>query len=276
LLPMIHYVIKNGDTTFYQWVSGTAPKNIETNLLDRDQAEIESDNQQIDFGAIDQSGIVDFGDAPIIDFDADLVDEGIAVEASGLEMSVSEEPQLISRDGVARGDDALSIFEHKRTQHRIMDDLLELDAFLCVRLRESSNTQPAAMLMSNALTSRALDRPPDTLAEMRQRVQHIIRQLNDPKFKHLYKIRAAPKYLNRLVEQLSAKQTQSGRHERLADVMRQKQTESAAAAVQLRERLQNLIVRTKELQKQIEEDISAKYNRKVNIMGEIKTILSSA
>ncbi|KAJ8307195.1 hypothetical protein KUTeg_015279, partial [Tegillarca granosa] len=148
-------------------------------------------------------------------------------------------------DGVARGEDALSILDNPKTRNLFIDDLMELEAFLTQRLAEvqkrTDNDIISTSQFQNAPTSVQVDA--GTLKSMIKKVKDIADQFTTVKMQHLI-------YVDRLKEKM--KQTLN-----LADKMlfyekdmvsRRKQ--SVEEQKELEPKLDLVVLRTKEMQKQ--------------------------
>lgn len=304
-VPVLKYVQKNGNTTTYEWRTGTKPDKIDETavVIDvSDEKDVTDNLDAIDWGDIGSSGdnlaesAIDFGED--IDFDiGDITIETTGVgeggdnqdsanlsmvehsgEDNGIDWSdtvIVEKHKPDSGEGVAKGEDALSILDNPKTRNLFIDDLMELEAFLTQRLAEVQKSTDGDIISTsqfqNAPTSVQIDTA--TLKSMIKKVRDISDQFTTVKMQHLMLIRNSPRYVDRLKETM--KQTLN-----LADKMifyekdmvnRHKQ--SVEEQKELEPKLDIVVLRTKEMQKQMESEISKKYkNRPVNIMGEINLI----
>ncbi|OWF41135.1 CDK5 regulatory subunit-associated protein 3-like [Mizuhopecten yessoensis] len=297
-VTMLKYVQNSGDTTTYEWRTGTKPEKVEEtpiliDLGDEQDQHDATENIDWDIGA-DVEADIDFGEE--IDFDI----SEITVEQGGTETedqnpsNQSLEPDSDSNgidwsdtvlvehpskggteEGVAKGVDALTILDNPVTRTKFMDDLMELEAFLTQRICEMDGNRDLDIISTsqfqNAPSSVQVDK--NKVVTMASKVKDILSQLTSVKMHHLLLIRNSPRYVDRLRDSL--KQTLS-----LADKMVfyekemiVKKKEVLEEQRQMEPKLDVIIKRTKEMQSQMEGEISIKYkDRPVNIMGEINMI----
>nr|SVE85551.1 EOG090X07S9 [Daphnia pulicaria] len=280
-LPVLQYIIENGNTTVYEWRYGEPPLRIEepSVLVAEPEAPTTTDDA-IDFGdaAIDlgsddvelETGDIDWGQIDMlpdaheatIDFstteDAEL---GIVVQEAGVE------------GGVARDIEALTVLDYHKTRNMFIDDLVELEAFLKQRLMEIQATSKESKGFSFTQTHSSTEKSPQQLEEMLSQVLSTIDAINRPKLKNLALIRESPRYVDRVANSLQ-------QHLRLADkmeanrmILAERRRSAAAEQVGLQPTLKKLIERTKELQADLEKNISKKYNnRPVHITGGVTSL----
>uniref|UniRef100_A0A3B3ZJ45 Uncharacterized protein n=1 Tax=Periophthalmus magnuspinnatus TaxID=409849 RepID=A0A3B3ZJ45_9GOBI len=129
VLPMLTFVQKRGNTTFYEWRMGKVPKAVERPVVE------EATLETIDWG--------DFGTSS----DTQGLNHGIQVE-EGIDWGISLESgdadpsgiewgdtticcvcHVTGPDGVARGEDALSILENPLSRNQFIDELMEVKMF---------------------------------------------------------------------------------------------------------------------------------------------------
>ncbi|XP_060074936.1 CDK5 regulatory subunit-associated protein 3-like [Ylistrum balloti] len=297
-LPMLRYIQERGDTTTYEWRTGTKPEKVEEkafliNLEDEQDQTEAVENIDWDIGA-DMEADIDFGDDINFDISEITVEQGgtetenqdqntVSVEqdsdSNGIDWSdtvLVEHPNKDESEvGVAKGPDALSVLDNPTTRTQFMDDLMELEAFLTQRICEMEGSSDSDIVS----TSQFQNGPSSVQVEqskvitMASKVKDIFDQLTSVKMHHLLLIRNSPRYVERLKDSL--KQTLS-----LADKMVfyekemiVKKKEVLEEQRQLEPKLDVIIQKTKEMQRQMEGEISSKYkNRPVNIMGEINMI----
>ncbi|KHJ77448.1 hypothetical protein OESDEN_22932 [Oesophagostomum dentatum] len=114
------------------------------------------------------------------------------------------------------------------------------------------------------------------LTEWISKINSILSQLTDQQKIHLFRIRSSPQFVEKLVEEIEAKRGLEGRYKKMATLMVEKQKEAQEQTAKAGQELQSVITSTKQLQKQIEEEISKKYDgRRVNIMGGITAALAN-
>lgn len=296
-LTMLKYVQSHGDTTTYEWKTGTKPeKVVEAAILinlDDEQDQVGSaENIDWDIGA-DMEADIDFGDDINFDISEITIEQGGTEtddqnqdkpvepdsDSNGIDWSdtvLVEHPNKDgSEEGVAKGEEALTLLDNPVTRAKFIDDLLELEAFLTQQTfeREASGHSDivSTSQFQNAPSSIQIEQ--SKIMSMASKVKDILGQLTSVKMHHLLLIRNSPRYVDRLKDSL--KQTLS-----LADKMVfyekemvVKKKEIMEEQRQLEPKLNVIVQRTKEMQKQMEGEISVKYkNRPVNIMGEINMI----
>ncbi|XP_026727222.1 CDK5RAP3-like protein [Trichoplusia ni] len=287
VLPLLQYVVDNGNTTVYEWSYGEPPLSVEPDpvhieLDDEDQGAGDQidfgDSNEIDFGAIDAPAAeIDFGDGDAggeidwgnidvaspenIDISADLAQ--VSLEESGI---VVEDAGVCG--GVARGKDALTLMDNPHTRNQIIDQLVELESFLKMRLYEtntSGDSHSFSLLQQLPAESTA------ALSGMLAAVQVAAAKLTAPEINHLHNVKHSPRYVDVLTGQLQQKLSLCGKLSRLAARAGEAGAAAGARAAQARPVLARVLHTTRELQGQIEADISKKYKgRPVNIIGGVK------
>lgn len=291
-VPMVKYVIDKGNTTTYEWIYGEAPLSIvETALnvnLDDDEEENKASSeidfgveqeQEIDFGQLNEGGEIDFGaegdidwgniesadgTAEEIDFNISLEESGIVVEAAGID------------GGIATGNEALTILDNPSSRNEFIDQLLELEAFLKLRLYEyqgdSRNNLLSMSQMQQASPILQLATA-DSTRSMLDHVQILLTEILDSRVQHLHNIKHSPRYVDLLAATLRQKLTVAEKMVALQKLVSQRRDEARNQASALLPTLKVIIQRTKELQAEIELDISKKYkNRIVHLTGGVNTL----
>ncbi|XP_077286406.1 CDK5 regulatory subunit-associated protein 3 isoform X2 [Arctopsyche grandis] len=289
-LPLIKYIAENGNTTVYEWSFGEPPLSIEPDPIQIELDVEENRDNQIDFG----DDAIDFGETQLnsedaIDFgDADLQNEEIdwggielenaekngSIENIDVNMSLEESGIVVegggNMGGVAKGNDALTLLDNPKTRTLFIDQLMELEAFLKMRMYEiSADTQYNTFSSLQDLPIESTE----SVASMLDLVQVSIGQMMEKKINHLHNIKHSPRYVDTLAAQLKQKVTISKKMNSQIDLTKQKKIEAHDQAKSIFPILNLIIDKTKELQYEIEADISKKYNgRPVNLMGGIKSL----
>ncbi|PNF20855.1 CDK5 regulatory subunit-associated protein 3 [Cryptotermes secundus] len=292
-VALLKYMIEHGNVTTYEWKYGEPPLKIEEPPLNI-RFEYETDNAHaddnaidfgdgsesvIDFGSLDsdntagfqssgvtiEEGEIDWGISTVgneIDFNISLEESGIVVECSGTE------------GGIARDVEALTLLDNQTTRNLFIDDLSELESFLKVRLCEMQGP-------SNLLTLSQLQAGPPVLqlqttqsiSAMLNQVQAVISEITDSRSQHLYNIKNSPRYVDHLADRLQQKLDVADKMVASQKAVRQRSIEAGEEAKSLEPKLKMIIAKTKELQGEIERDISRRYrNRPVNIMGGVNVL----
>uniref|UniRef100_A0AAR2IY57 CDK5 regulatory subunit associated protein 3 n=1 Tax=Pygocentrus nattereri TaxID=42514 RepID=A0AAR2IY57_PYGNA len=272
VLPMLSFVQRKGNITVYEWRTGSTPTVIDRPVVEEAPPDTVTEET------------IDWGDLSI--GVGDSVDWGITLE-SGKEVSaqtvifyplqlnfqrcvfVIEALGFAGPEGVARGEDALSVLEYPKTRSQFVDELMELELFLCQRLSEMSEegdmvAMSQFQLAPSVIQAQTTQRVQAMLADVRR----LLEGLTSLRMQHLFMIQASPRYVERVSDMLRQKLKQADilvlKRASVAE-QRQKALEEQA---KLEPRIDLLATRTKELQKQIEADISKRYNnRHVNLMG---------
>ncbi|XP_016843000.1 CDK5RAP3-like protein isoform X2 [Nasonia vitripennis] len=298
-VPIVKYLIDKGNTTTYEWTYGEAPlaineptlnfnlddeadENDQSNTIDfGDPADginfntLDLDGGEIDFGGdiqledaggeIDWGGVAGDAAPPVeaIDFEISLEESGIVVEAAG------------NDGGNASGSQALTILDNPDTRNDFINQLFELEAFLKLRLYElKSDNNKNLLSISQMQESPVLQLATlESTQNMLDNVQVVISEILDSKVQHLHNIKYSPRYVDVLAASLKQKQKLIKKMEELQQAMRDKQEETRQQVISLKPVLKLIIQKTKELQAEIEKDISKKYkNRKVHLTGGINTL----
>ena len=229
VLPTLKFLIDHGNLTTYEWIHGEAPLKIEDSCYTfEEETEVTPGENDIDIDfdcldlntkcdpvleevQLDAPADIDWGDLDLVDqsgnveIDWDNVEEinteenlkDIVIEESGVE------------GGVARGNDALSILDNRRTRNLILDELHELDAFYCQRLAETHSMEQGGKgsIFSIAGMSGKSDLVNDSKAinDALSNIQSMIKELTTGQIHHLQLVRSSPKYVDRLVDNLKQK-----------------------------------------------------------------------
>ncbi|XP_070707858.1 CDK5 regulatory subunit-associated protein 3 [Pempheris klunzingeri] len=282
VLPMLTFAQKSGNRTFYEWSMGKAPTAIERPIVEEAPPDAVTEDT-IDWG--------DFGKGT----ETQAVNSGITVE-DGIDWGISLEPSAEDTgaggidwgdgeaapieieimdtgtdcpEGVARGEDALSILENSQSRSQFIDELMELEVFLTQRISEMGEEGDVVAMSQFQLAPSVIQgQTRDHVREMLSEVQHLLGRLTSLRMQHLFMIQASPRYVERVSEVLRQKLKQADILVLKAATMAEKQREALEEQSRLEPRVDLLAGCTRELQKQIEADISKKYhNRPVNLMG---------
>uniref|UniRef100_A0A671WQ85 CDK5 regulatory subunit associated protein 3 n=1 Tax=Sparus aurata TaxID=8175 RepID=A0A671WQ85_SPAAU len=250
VLPLLTFAQKKGNATFYEWRTGKVPTVVERPVVEEAPPDTATDDT-IDWG--------DFGT------DTQDATSGITVEG-GIDWGISVEP---SPDGVARGEDALSILENSQSRSQFIDELTELEVFLTQRVSEMGEEgNVVAMSQFQLAPSVIQSQTREHIREMLSGVQDLLGRLTSLRMQHLFMIQASPRYVERVSEVLRQKMKQAEILVLKGATMVEKRQEALEEQSRLEPRVDLLAGRTRELQKLIEVDISKKYHKRpVNIMG---------
>ncbi|XP_054009160.1 CDK5 regulatory subunit-associated protein 3 [Hylaeus anthracinus] len=292
-VPMLKHVIDKGNTTTYQWIYGEPPLSITEPSLnicsENDDSEKKKDedidNGGIDFGEIslnegdanlgddvnlDAGEEIDWGDGNVevpaenIDYNISLEESGIVVEAAGHE------------GGTATGTEAYTVLDNPSTRNDFINQLFELEAFFKLRLFELKDNDSVNFLSFSQLSDSSSILQHSTLEStqtMLDNVQLVLSEILDTKVQYLHNIKHSTRYVDVLVASLKQKLSLIDKMIASQKIVRQKRDDAEEQANALRPLLQLVIQRTKELQTQIEQDISKRYkNRAVHLTGGISNL----
>ncbi|XP_036612937.1 CDK5 regulatory subunit-associated protein 3 [Trichosurus vulpecula] len=282
VVPMLRHVQKRGNTTVYEWRTGTEPTVVERPCLEEPPEQVADD--AIDwgnFGIESASEGINYG----ISTETDEIDWGISLEPDSkeacneginwgdgdtdpVEITVLE-AGTEAPEGVARGPDALTLLEYPETRNQFVDELMELEIFLSQRALEMSEEADILSVSQFQLAPPILQGQTKVkVVAMVSVLQDLIGQLTSLRMQHLFMILASPRYVDRVTDLLRQKLKQSDLLALKKELMVQKRQEALQEQASLEPKLDLLIEKTKELQKLIEADISKRYNgRPVNLMG---------
>ncbi|XP_077483736.1 CDK5 regulatory subunit-associated protein 3 [Amblyomma americanum] len=296
-VPLLQFLISHGNVTTYQWRHGEPPEVVEETLpvlpVDIDNG---SSEDQIDFGDLDLgSGSCDsnatspngdfvhvgFGDGEeaIVVAGEDSISWEISVEADGTAASgaaqlAAEEESSHSGAKVARGADALSLLHNQETRTQFFNELEELECFLAQWLSEMQ-------LDGDALSASVLQQAPaevqlqtrESLLAHLDVVRSCVSSLTTVRMQHLYQLHSSPKYVDRLVDQLQQKLYLSDKNLQSREAVATRRQEALEEQRQLQPKLELILAKIRQLQKQVQDDISKRYKgRPVNIMGGINVM----
>lgn len=280
VLPILRFVQKKGNTTVYEWKTGNLALVVERPVMEEAPPDVVTEE------TIDWGDLGDGADTKEVNFGIsveDGVDFGISLEsgteetsAGGIDWGGSEpvEIEIVDvgtdcPDGVARGEDALSLLESSQTRGQFIDELKELEMFLCQRLSEMREEGDLVTMSQFQLAPSVIQaQTPERVEAMLADVRDLLNGLTSVRMQHLFMIQASPSYVKRVSELLRQKLKQADILVLKRGTLAEKRQEALEEQAKLEPRIDLLAARTKELQKLIEADISKRYNnRPVNLMG---------
>uniref|UniRef100_A0A8C4IG63 CDK5 regulatory subunit associated protein 3 n=1 Tax=Dicentrarchus labrax TaxID=13489 RepID=A0A8C4IG63_DICLA len=251
VLPMLTFVQKRGNATFYEWRTGKVPTVIERPFVEDAPPDAVTEDT-VGFSVSDSgAGGIDWGDSEAAPIEIEIVDA--AVEMSG----------------VAKGEDALSILENSQSRSQFIDELMELEVFLMQRVSEMGEEGDVVAMSQFQLAPSVIQgQSREHIREMLSEVQDLLGRLTSLRMQHLFMIQASPRYVERVSEVLRQKLKQADILVLKGATMAEKRQEALEEQSRLEPRVDLLAGCTRELQKLIEADISKKYHKRpVNIMG---------
>lgn len=282
VLPMLCFIQKKGNTTVYEWRTGEVPKTIERPVVE--EAPPDTVTEEVidwgDMGADEETAEANFGITV-----EDGVDWGISLDTA-TEESVGDgidwgdsgsapiQIEVVDTgtdcpEGVAKGEDALTLLETPNTRSQFIDELMEVELFLVQRLSEMS-TEGDVVSMSQFQLAPSVVQAQTTqrVSAMLADVRGLLERLTSLRMQHLFMIQASPRYVERVSEMLRQKLKQ-------ADILllkrvnlAERRQEVLAEQAKLEPRIDLMATHIQELRTLIEADISKRYNnRPVNLMG---------
>ncbi|XP_029313002.1 CDK5 regulatory subunit-associated protein 3 isoform X2 [Cottoperca gobio] len=280
VLPMLTFAQKRGNTTFYEWRTGNVPTVVERPVVEEAPSDTVTEDM-IDWGNFDNSADA-LGVTSAITVE-DGTDCGISLElssedtgAGGIDWADSEAAAIEIVDagadcpeGVARGEDALTVLENSQSRSQFIDELTELEVFLTQRISEmGEEADVVAMSQFQMAPSVIQVQSREHVRQMLSVVQDLLGRLTSLRMQHLFMIQASPRYVERVSEVLRQKLKQAESLVLKGSTMVERRQEALEEQSRLEPRVDLLAGRTRELQKMIEVDISKRYNnRPVNLMG---------
>lgn len=293
-LPALKFLMERGNVTTYEWMHGEPPLSVEEPQIDfgeeddKEEEEKEGDDN-IDFGDDDDGGAaggIDFGDDVELDSGTDIdwgnldaagddeageIDWGAATgDDDAAAIGITVEDGGVS-GGVARDSEALSMLDNRRTRTVLLDELSELECFLEQRLVELQAADDGVFSVGggDALGSENADALRAHVALIRD----LTKVLTAGKIHHLQLIRSSPKYVDRMVEGLKSKLALVERM-RLGNLaLAERRDQAIKDQAEFQRKFDLVKEKTRELQKDIEGDISKRYKgRPVNIMGGVQSL----
>nr|CAH7750842.1 unnamed protein product [Callosobruchus chinensis] len=295
LLTALKFLVEYGNTTTYEYTYGQKPVQIEeftpiSDLKISDSDDV--DTNEIDFGGnddidfeINTDNSIDFGDVEVNedqnidwgnldaseddfeivsheDVDLTLEESGIVVEKTGID------------GGIASGEEALSILDNPKISSQIANDLVEIHAFLKMRMYEMVNdTNLLAMTQMQDAPTLLQMQTVESVTAMSDCVNVVLDQLMNKKLLYLLNIKHSPRYVDTLTESLKQKVSVVERMKANKKLLEEKIKGMGDEVRAIEPVIKVLIEKTKELQKEIENDISKKYKgRPVHLVGGINML----
>ena len=295
-LHMLQYVIAHGNKTTYEWRTGNKPTQIIEPTFDiifQDEVVLDSTeettgaNDDIDWGAFDvtdeqnvnsqseEEKIVGLDDietsstpaesTSFVHLDIEIIND------DGVDLSVSDVSH--GSDNIVRGKDAYTVLDNVETRNIFINNLLELESFFTQRLAELNSSNSYGVSGQLQFVPNEIQRDVADLQKMLIDVKNVLVKLTAPHMVDLLLIRTSPKFVERLAGSLQKINADAEKSMSFSRLMAQRRQEVLGEEKAVQPKLEIIIQKTKELQKQIENQISKKYNnRRVNIMGEINMI----
>lgn len=295
-LIVLKYLIEQGNTTTYEYTYGEKPIEVIETFTTSEEGSTESDN--IDFGEIDfgnngnseiefeinTDNSIDFGDVTVgeeqqIDWGSTTNEEGFEIVShDDVSLNLEESGIVVEKTGtdggIATGDDALTILDNPKTREQIINNLLELSSFLKMRIFEMSNESDHFSVSQMQDTPTLIQMQTlESVTALNDSTNIAIEELTNKRIQHLYNIKHSPKYVDNLTASLNQKLSLVEKMKANKTLLEKKIQSLGEEVSSIQPFIKTLIIRTKELQRDIEEDISKKYKgRPVNIVGGINML----
>ncbi|KAM7344774.1 CDK5RAP3 protein homolog [Cochliomyia hominivorax] len=302
-LPITRHLIEFGNTTVYQYIHKEAPLSVEEPPIKLNLSEEHStkaaENNEIDFGDDDNgasstisaemidfgelnleagSGGIDFGDATDVGGDIDWGIESSPAEAVEINFDIPIEEYGIVVEGagmdggIAKGDQAYTLLDSPNYRERFTDELYELEAFLRMRLYELKQVNSASSNIMFSLMESISTHDEESIRKMLNQVEIILKEISSEHTRHLFQLKHSPKYADLLASKLKQMLKAVEKIRTTKEVLKVRAAEMKEQRLALTPVLEELIVQTNKLQRQIEEDISKRYkNRVVNLLGGVSS-----
>ncbi|KAK2576683.1 hypothetical protein KPH14_005344 [Odynerus spinipes] len=212
--------------------------------------------------------VVDSGDSNFNENLSLTKTDGICVE--NIDYEISDADLIYYQDKISADFPAPTLLEDQ-TMIDFMNDLLELEAFLKMRLYEfQQESKEDFITFSHIQEASEIVQLSNlqSVQSMLDRIHSIIMDMSANTYEHFYSIRNLPSYADTLTSSLQRKLAVVERMVKYQDTAKQKRKEAEESIISLQPVLNHAVQRMKELQAEIEQDISKKYqNRVVHIRG---------
>jgi len=221
--------------------------------------------------------MADGSDAGGINWGIGVAEEGtgeaVAIDWGAAEVSESA-PLAVVHSELSSGGDVVVARLCGDIEYRnaLLHGLCELQAFLVARAAEVRGTS-ASMLLSSA-PEIVQQIGADAVAGMLEGVNAVLSSLSADKIRQLLKIKGSPQYTSRLVRSLEMKASQEGRLLSALKEVEMKRGEMHRQLVITAPKVQAAVEETRALKAQTEAKLQELIKRKVNIIGEINTVLN--
>ncbi|XP_018579423.1 CDK5RAP3-like protein [Anoplophora glabripennis] len=287
VLTILKYLVENGNTTTYEYIYGEkpitieeqSPLNVDEINIDSDKIDFGDNGAEIDFQINTENEGIDFDENQDIDWGSSSPEEDFEIVThEDIEINLEESGIVVEKSGidggVAKGDEALTILDNPKTREQIINNLMELSAFLKMRLYEmSSDSDLLAMSQMQDAPTILQMQTVESVAMLNDCVNVALDELTNKRISHLHNIKHSPKYVDILSASLKQKLSVVEKMRASKSALEKKIKELREEAQGIEPVIKLLIERTKQLQKDIQEDISKKYKgRVVNIVGGVNML----
>uniref|UniRef100_T1I8C1 Uncharacterized protein n=1 Tax=Rhodnius prolixus TaxID=13249 RepID=T1I8C1_RHOPR len=247
-LKLLKFLVDKGNATTYEWEKGIKPTKINLPSLIVDETLQEHNEDGIDWG-------YSMGNSDGIEIE--LIDSG-EIKQDGIELEAVEPEKKDSNEILADGSLALSLLDNLHTRTNIINQLSEIQCFLKTRIYEFDKEG-----MNESIVESRID-----LDKMLFSIESILTKLTNPTTEHFFNILYSPRYLEDIIKKIEQKEAAIERSAAIVEMSKDRLKESLDLEVNLKQKAQVIVKKNRELQSEIANDISQRYNgRKVNLMG---------
>ena len=284
-LPLLSFMIEHGNKTAYEYIHGEAPLKVEEPIFlqHKDNCEEATGEISLDLDPIDLDVSVEDTTSAGVDLEINWGDDDIEVEIDwgcttdggdiddGLMASQIIVEESGTAGGLATGEEAYTLLDNRRLRNLILDELYELSSFCKMRSIELSQEEKSFVL--NDSLNNAGDGTPEIWFSYHQDVEMLIEDLNGPgQLYLLHMVKTSATFVNRLVSEMEHKAKLIDRLDQKVEGIKSKRGDTLAEAQALQKTFKRVLDKAVQLQKQVEQDISKRYNnRRVNILGGVQT-----
>lgn len=270
-LPMLAYVIANGNTTVYHWKHNVAPEAIQRSEKsccsnsNSNPSDIELVDDEIDFGedlpsSESSSGFVHVDKSENAHSEAD----GAFVQLDTNMAKASE-----ANDKIARGDDALLVLEFRKTRNQFINNLYELNGFfeqLRANATSTTGTNETMFAADGIGGLRKLD-----ISDIEQellKIQSMFETINLERNKISFQLNDSSSFVENIKEKFANKMKQASdckiKAEQISEQIKEVDLQIGDAEAQLKKSL----ISARDLRDRVEFSLKELYSgRPINIMG---------
>ena len=264
-LPVLSFLLKNGNVTAYEYVHGEAPLKIEElNLFEGQDDDGDNDDGgeicldldpvDLEIGDSEVNADIDWGDIVVednpgqdIDWSAvDDISSNIVIEESG------------TSGGVASGDEAYLILDNRRLRNSVIDELNELATFCKMKSMELSQEKQSFLLNDNLMNSG--EESASQWTSNHNDINELIENLNGPgTIRTLHLVKTSSTFVNRIVSEMQHKVQMTSRLEDKIESIKAKRQETLGEVEALQKNCSRVLEKTVILQDHIQTDLSKRY-----------------
>ena len=267
-LPVLSFLLKNGNVTAYEYVHGEAPLKIEElNLFeghdDGEDANDDGDGEicldldpvDLEVGDSEANADIDWGDVIVEDGSGDQEIDWGAVDDITSNIVIEESG---TSGGVASGDEAYLILDNRRLRNSVIDELNELATFCKMKSIELSQEAKSFLLNDNLMNSGEESAAQWTSNHVD--INELIENLNGPgTIRTLHLVKTSSTFVNRIVSEMQHKVQLTSRLEDKIESIKTKRQETLREVEALQKNCSRVLEKTVLLQEHIQTDLSKRY-----------------